>query len=91
MTTFSRFIVRVADLAEAEGRSLRKNATSLASSIVLVAGAVVLCLGGIFAVLAGLWLLLSESMGSIGACFVVGVLAIGMGLGLAWNENRKNL
>lgn len=91
MRMLTDFIVRVADLAEAEGRSLRAGARSLALMIALVAGGVGLALIGACSALGGLWLLLADALGFAGASLLVGGVAALIGGGVAWFAHTHDL
>lgn len=74
----SELIVRVADLAEAEGRVLRRAAGRLGIGVAVgAAGAVLLVIGAGF-VIAAVWLALEPRMGAAGASAVTGAAALVM-------------
>jgi len=85
----TKFVVRVADLAEAEGRSLRRNVRTLAAQIVTLVSAMAITVGGTALLFAGVWLLAERSWGQISACFVVGFLAAAIGGAVAWRQAQE--
>jgi hypothetical protein len=72
----SEFVVRVADLAEAEGRLLRRVVGRVGLGVALTAVAAGLLFIGVVGVLGGVWLALREPLGPAWASVVVGVLFI---------------
>lgn len=84
MQTLTELIVRVADLAEAEGRSLRTVTVRMAlgvSLIIIAAGAV---MAGIALVLGAIYIVTADRAGPAAGTAATGVLALGIGGLLAW-------
>lgn len=78
-----QFVVRVADLVEAEARLARRSVFSLMVSIVAVIAAASLLLVGAFAIAAGIYLALRRALPPDAACAVIGVMLIALGLACA--------
>lgn len=84
----SELIVRVFDLVEAEGRSLRVAITELSAKLgtglsFTVAGVVAILLGAGF-VMAALWIGLYQHVGPAWASFAAGFGMLGTGAGMLW-------
>lgn len=80
----SEFVVRVADLLEAEGRVLRRvlGKLGLGLSISLVAAVVLLVACGLL--LAGAWLGLAQPLGPAWASAITGLMALIIAVGLLY-------
>lgn len=84
----SEYIVKLADLAEAEGRALRAGSVRVAISLSLaLGGALVLC-GGIALLGWGVFELLRPALGTGGAALLCGVVLAGAGAGLLWRAGK---
>jgi hypothetical protein len=70
--------VRIADLAEAEGRALKRNTAALGVALALILLAALVAFAGIGAVLAGLWLLLEDGVGPAWASIIIGAAALAL-------------
>jgi sterol desaturase/sphingolipid hydroxylase (fatty acid hydroxylase superfamily) len=83
LETLAQFVVRLADLAEAEGRAVRASAFRLltAAAIFLVAAAAGTS-GAALILLAVFWLV--RPAGPVPAALVTGVFALAVGGGLLW-------
>lgn len=88
METITKLIVRIADLAEAEGRVLRAMVmrSAMGIGILLVAAAVVIA--GLCLLLGSVFIFTSENAGRPAAAAVTGILALAIGGGLAWLGQR---
>lgn len=88
METLTKLIVRVADLAEAEGRVLRAMVMRSAMGIgsLLVAAAAVVA--GVTLLLCSVYICTSESAGRAAAAAVTGILALAIGGGFVWLGHR---
>jgi hypothetical protein len=84
LKTLAKFIVRVADLLEAEGRALRESSVIVGIAIALTLTAALVGVGGVGLVAWGLFLALSEATNTIGAAFICGVALILSAGGLVW-------
>lgn len=89
LKNLSEFVVRSADLVEAEGRALREQTVRVGLALSLILGAAVLALLSVLALLLGVLLLLQQTMpdwlgwviiGAIGAGTAFAVLRIAMHL-----------
>ena len=95
MYGIAEFIVKVADLVEAEGRSarsvlraeareFRESAATFAMSLALVLAGAVLGLAGIGFWLAAIYLAVSEAASPAWGACVAGVVGVGTGAGCIW-------
>ncbi len=75
----AELIVRVTELAEAEGRDLRKVVARLMAAMAFVLVAAGFMLGGSLLLLAGLWMALADSLNRAAASAITGVLALALG------------
>jgi hypothetical protein len=82
--SLAKFIVRVADLLEAEGRALRESSVMVGLAVAITLVAALVAIGGVGLVAWGLFGALSAGMGPIGAAFICGVVLIASAGGLAW-------
>lgn len=78
----SEFIVKLADLCEAEGRVLREVVARLGLGISLTIVASTLLLLGLLTLMVGVWLGLAQPLGPAWASAIVGLLLVGMSGGL---------
>jgi len=69
-------LVRVVELLEAEGRSLRHHVVRTAAVVGVVLAVVLMTLGGVGLLAAALFLALSQAMGTAGAAAVTGGLLL---------------
>lgn len=81
-------ILRVTELAEAEGRALRKHAASLGLAFAFVLAAMMIAVAAIIALLAALFIVLAAQVGNAGAALIVGVLALFISGGLLWLASK---
>lgn len=85
MTTLSNFVVRCADLVEAEGRALKSNAAKVAVAMAAVIVGAVFALGGVALVIGSVYLALRDTaIGQAGAVLVCGILCLAATGGLLW-------
>lgn len=84
----SELVVRIADLAEAEGRVLRRVAGRLGLGLSLTLVAAVLLLAGAGLLLAALWLGLDGPLGHAGASAITGAAALVVAVGVLWFASR---
>lgn len=88
MRTLTELIVRVADLAEAEGRTLRAATARLALGIGFMAIAVGVIIAGLVLVLGAVYIITADRAGPAAGAAVAGVLALAAGGLLAWLGHR---
>ncbi len=91
LSTLSRLIVRMADLAEAEGRSLRRHVTETVFRLIVIVACVVLAMGGTCTFLVGIALLVADAWGAMPACLIIGAIALVGGGSVAWHQYQKTL
>ena len=89
LTMLSKLVVRVADLVEAEGRSLRRGLIEIVTGIVIFIAGVALCGAGVVMLLIGSWQMLANVWGNGPASLFVGALGVVLGGSLAWVMIRK--
>ncbi len=84
----SEFLVRVSNLAEAEGRDLRKavGRLGIGFSFSLVAG--LLLLGGSSLLLVGVWIGIASGIGPAWSSAITGVIAVALGVGALMMAER---
>lgn len=80
----SRFIVKLADLMEAEGRSLRSSSVKVGVAVVLALGATLLVITGAALVVLSIMLAVQPGLGWAGAAAIGGTLLLGCAGGLLW-------
>ena len=83
-------IVALADLLEAEGRSLRRATARLGLSLVLFAVAGLAVVAGLCLCLWGLYQYLAFSYGGVTAAVSIGVVSIVVAGGILWIAQRIN-
>lgn len=88
MLSPTELLIRAADLAEAEGRVLRRMTVRVAASFGLVLAAALTGVGGFGLVLASVYLLVASSFGAAAGAAVAGAVALGVGGLLAWLAGR---
>lgn len=89
MTKLIGLALALTNLVEAEGRSVRRNASRLvARAIVLLLTAAVFLLGLGFA-LAGLFLVLEPQTGAPSAAMITGLLTMTLAGGVAWLTSER--
>ncbi len=86
----SQLVVRIADLAEAEGRELRKVVHRVGLSFAVMIVAAGLLLVGSALLVAALWQALDAPLGRAGASAVTGVVALAMAAGALVAAHRIN-
>lgn len=86
----SELIVRVADLAEAEGRLLRKVVAKMGLSLSLTMAAAALVLVGCVMLLSALWLAVEKPLGPALASVISGVVALLLAGGMLLIVARMN-
>ena len=84
LESITELVVRIADLAEAEGRLLREKVIRSATGIGLIIVAVGAVIAGLCLIFAAIYIFTAERAGSAAAAALTGVLAIGTGGLLAW-------
>ena len=72
----AEFVVRIADLAEAEGRLLRRSAARLGLGLAFIAVAAGLVFLGAALLLAGVWIGIGQAIGPVWASAITGGLAL---------------
>lgn len=82
--TVTELAVRIADLAEAEGRQARHMAVRIGIALAGVVVAGVLALAALVLVLAGVFGWLREPLGDAGGLFVTGLITLAVAGGLVW-------
>ena len=82
--SLARFIVRVADLVEAEGRSLREATVQVGLAVAASLGAAAVGVAGIGLLVWGLYAALEGAAGPIGAAIMCGVVLLACAGGLVW-------
>ncbi len=91
MRALSRFILAVSDLIEAHAVELRHEGQRLISFALIQLAAIVLTLGGVALILMGAFILLQQWVGSAGASFIAGGIALVIATGLTlWLVTRFN-
>jgi hypothetical protein len=99
LKAYTEFIIRLADLVEAEGRSLRGTIRTEARSlrmgavkvglfVGLIAAAAPLCLTGVGLVLLAAYLWMAPELGPPGAALITGLLTLAVAGGLLWGSRR---
>jgi ABC-type proline/glycine betaine transport system permease subunit len=72
----ANFIIKLADLLEAEGRALRQSSVSVGLAIALAIGAALVGVGGLGMVAWGIFEALRSATNVIGAAFISGVFLL---------------
>jgi hypothetical protein len=80
METLARLVVNVVDLAETEGRSLRRSLVHFFITLGLSATTALLTLFGLIFVLWGVFGLLRRAVGGDVAALILGVVGLGLGI-----------
>lgn len=88
MRAVARFITKVADLVEAEGRALRRSSVAVALAAALALAAGLVGVGGVGLVAWGLFEALRSATGVIVAAFICGVFLLMCAGGLIWTVIR---
>lgn len=83
METLARLVVNVVDLAEAEGRSLRRSLVHFFITLGLSAATALLTVFGMAFIVYGVFGLLRRAVGPEFSALIIGLLAIGLGLVVA--------
>lgn len=86
----SELVVRIADLLEAEGRTLRQVVTRLIILAAMIAAVTALALAGVGLLLVAAYLGLSQAIGPSWAAAALGVASLALAGGLLW-MNRDNM
>lgn len=86
---FSRYIVKVADLLEAEARSFRAGAVWVGVSAALSLAAAVLGVAGVGFLVYALFVAFTHVMGEPAAAGVIGILLLAGAGGLIWGVLHK--
>jgi hypothetical protein len=81
MRHVSELLVKTANLAEAEGRELRRAVGRLGIGLSFSLVAALLLLAGSSMVLAAIWIGLNSSIGPAWSSAITGVLGVGLGVG----------
>lgn len=81
MRHVSELLVKTANLAEAEGRELRRAVGRLGIGLSFSLVAALLLLAGSSMVLVAIWIALNSSIGPAWSSSITGVLAVGLGIG----------
>lgn len=80
----SEFVIKVADLAEAEGRQLRAIVSMIAMGFAFVITAALVSVIGVGLLVLALYNSLEDSMGPAGAALIAGVVTLGISGGLGF-------
>lgn len=88
MRSISEMIVRLADLAEAEGRLLRAMTVRVATAIGIIIVAVGAFTAGVTLLLVAVYIASAGWWGAAGGAAFTGLLALGTGGLLAWVARR---
>lgn len=88
MQTITEFIVRVADLAEAEGRLLRSTSIRLAFALGIILVATGVIVAGVVLLLGAVYLAAAAWLGPAAGAALTGALALVTGGLLAWLGHR---
>ncbi|MBC7772461.1 MAG: phage holin family protein [Pyrinomonadaceae bacterium] len=91
LSTISRFMVRMADLAEAEGRSLRRSVTESVFHLIMIVAGVIIGMAGMCTFLVGIALVVAEFWGAMPACLIVGAIGVILGGFIAWTQYQKSM
>jgi hypothetical protein len=86
--TLTELIVRVADLAEAEGRVLRVMMARLTLGVAMIVVAAGAAAAGVGLILGAVYLVTADWAGPAAGAAVAGVVALGIGGFLAWLGRR---
>jgi hypothetical protein len=84
MEAIANVMIATAELVEAEGRALRRQAVRFLWTVVLVLAAGLLGAVGVAFVLIGLFWYLSEQLSAPAAAILFGIVALALAGGLAW-------
>jgi hypothetical protein len=84
----ARFIVKLADLAEAEGRALRAGSVHVGFAIALAVAGAVLGIIGVAAIGWAIFAALSLAMPAPAAAAICGVVLLGCSGGLLWTVRK---
>ncbi|MCC7406496.1 MAG: hypothetical protein IT442_00385 [Phycisphaeraceae bacterium] len=88
MGAITRWILKLTDLAEAEGRLFRWHALRLGMALTVMLGGVLLVVGGIACAAAATIVWLSRSIGQVGALFIAALGLLILGGVLAWSARQ---
>jgi hypothetical protein len=88
MQTLTELIVRVADLAEAEGRTLRAATVRLALGLGILIVAVGVVTAGVVLLLGAIYIVTAARFGPAAGAAVTGGIALALGGLLAWIGHR---
>lgn len=91
LSTLSRFIVRMADLAEAEGRSLRRSVTESVFHLIMIIAGVIIGMAGMCTLLVGIALVVADAWGAMPACLIVGAIGLVLGGSITWHQYQKSM
>lgn len=75
----SRLTVRLAELAEAEGRAFKEHFDRLLQRVVLLLGAALIALAGLVVLVIGVYLKLAEELGRDWAAILIGLALLLLG------------
>lgn len=89
MQRIAELLVRIADLAEAEGRALRAMTVRVAFGVCMLVVAAAVLLAGALLLIAAAYLATAQSIGPAGASALAGGIALGGGGGLLWLGRRS--
>lgn len=79
MNGIRQLAVRLAELAEAEGRVFKEHIDRLLQRVVLLLAAAVVAMGGLVVLVVGVYMLLAKHMGAGPAAMIVGLAMILLG------------
>ena len=88
MKTLTEFVVRTADLVEAEGRLLRGVAVRVALGVAVIMVAAIAAAAGVALLLGSLYLATDEKIGHAASAALTGAVALCTGVVAAWMGRR---
>lgn len=89
MTKLIGLALALTNLVEAEGRSVKRNASRVVSRAILLLLAAAMFLLGLGFVMAGLFLVLEPQTGAAGASLITGLLTMTLAGGGAWLTSER--
>ncbi len=84
MKSLAKFITRVADLAEAEGRALRQSTVAVGLAVALALAAAAISVGGLALLAWGIFEAFRVALGFVGAAFISGMFLLACAGALIW-------
>ena len=90
MLSIGRFLISTAELAEAEGRVLRRHVTQLARAAAIGLVALFLAMSGIYWIIHGIYYFLFQRIGETGAALTIGICLLIAAGGLLWTLKKSD-